>query len=112
MWMRHATTSLRNPFHQAVEQTAFSTLEMALVQKYPTSKKDGLKKLLSRAISLGDISDRDFSRIQSDSDDPMKYTDTPRPAGRFKRVKSHGIHVVLEAPATIVAHGSIAVTVA
>ncbi len=82
MWMRHATTSLRNPFHQAVEQTAFSTLEMALVQKYPTSKKDGLKKLLSRAISLGDISDRDFSRIQSDSDDPMKYTRTlPDPQG-------------------------------
>lgn len=62
------------PFHQSAEQKAFSTLEMALAQKYPAAKKDGLKKLLIRAISQGVISDQGFSHIQLNADDPMKYT--------------------------------------
>ena len=62
------------PFHQSAEQKAFSTLEMALAQKYPAVKKDGLKKLLIRAISQGVISDQGFSHIQLNTDDPMKYT--------------------------------------
>lgn len=64
------------PFHQAAEQNAFSTLEMALVQKYPTRKKDGLKKLLSRAIGQGVILDKGFSHIEPDAANPIKYSQT------------------------------------
>ncbi len=64
------------PFHQAAEQKAFSTLEMALGHKYPAAKRDGLKKLLKRAISTGAVSDSGFSHIEANDDDPMKYTRT------------------------------------
>lgn len=79
------------PFHQSAEQKAFSTLELALAQKYPTAKKDGLKKLLSRAISQGDILDRGFSHIQADAEDPIKYSLTlPEIIPSLRNAIAHG----------------------
>lgn len=79
------------PFHQAAEQKAFATLEMALGRIYPNIKKDGLKKLLSRAVNNGVITDAGFSHIKADESDPMKYTRTlPNSIPDLRNAHAHG----------------------
>ena len=61
------------PLHQVSELKAFSTLEMALRQKFPNNKGT-LRKLLLTAVNADIIVDKGFSHIHASEDDPKKYS--------------------------------------
>lgn len=83
------------PLHQVAEQKAFATLELALGRIFPNIKKDGLKKLLSRAIKNGAITDAGFSHIKVDLSDPMKYTKTlPDIIPDLRNAHAHGERIL------------------
>jgi len=61
------------PLHQVAELKAFSTVEMALRERFPGGKR-GLFKLLSLAVEQGIIADAGFSHIKAISGVTGQYS--------------------------------------
>ena len=62
------------PFHSMAELKAFATVELALRLRFPQTRANGLKRLLTRAVKEGVLKDRGFSNVEVDQQDPQRYS--------------------------------------
>lgn len=78
------------PFHQVAELKAFSTLEMALRDRFP--RIQGMRNLLEKALKSGYLSDEGFSHLQVvASEDPTQYSSTlPGIVPHLRNSLAHG----------------------
>ncbi|OIQ84476.1 hypothetical protein GALL_336990 [mine drainage metagenome] len=78
------------PFHQVAELKAFSTVEMALRQRFPEAK-GALNKLLALAVEAGAIVDKGFSHIEACDEDPKQYSrKLPNIVSSLRNELAHG----------------------
>ena len=62
------------PLHPMAELKAFATVELALGLRLPDLSKKGLKVLLTRAVAEGFVTDSGFTHIETDKQDPQRYS--------------------------------------
>jgi chorismate mutase len=79
------------PLHQIAELKVFSTLEMALRKKLPQIERPTLNKLLKYAVDSDVITDKGFSHVEFNSQNPKEYSNKlPKLISSFRNGLAHG----------------------